>query len=58
MGNHKTITHQNTVNVQRSYTCTQVINSLYTTYKKVIQRSIYVLLYIYIRNIFTITIIF
>ena len=31
MGNHKTMTHQYTVNVQRSYTCTQGINSLYTT---------------------------
>ena len=37
MGNHKTMTHQYTVNVQRSYTHTQGINSLYTTRSKVVK---------------------
>ena len=31
LGNHKTMTHQYTVDVQRGYTCIQGINSLYTT---------------------------
>ena len=31
LGNHKIITHQYTVNVQSSYTCTHGFNSLYTT---------------------------
>ena len=31
MSYHNTMTHQYTVNVQRSYTCTQGINNLYTT---------------------------
>ena len=35
-GNHKTMTHQYTVNVQRNYACTQGINSLYTTVSKLV----------------------